>query len=378
MGLINWISNKLHKTEGVSSVKVSQPSQLSESSKPSMAGSIFDGQKSAQNSTVQTYTVQAGDSLWKVASKYGITTKELLNANPQINNSNLIYAGDKLKIPQSTKKEASQAPAKQQNVVNEAKKKALDAQVAFQNAPSRTKAEQQKELELQKDFIKAYTEWAKAIIADKSVPKEDIQEAIEKISGLKTYKAKEVQALQSELKNLLPELKKLAGMADTKVAADNKEVVNEKQQAILKRIEAVYDKDAAENLAKLSLKQASDSDGNVRTSSTGWCAKYANNAIDESGLVTKGSTRRESAYMLTGAFGSNDAFAKIQVSKDELKDLPAGCIVVWQAGKGSGKAFEEHGHVFITQGNGKATSDYQQDIKDYGTEFSVYVPKKKN
>lgn len=46
-----------------------------------------------------TYTVIQGDNLWKIAAKHGITLKELLNANPQITNSSLIYPGQKINVP---------------------------------------------------------------------------------------------------------------------------------------------------------------------------------------------------------------------------------------------------------------------------------------
>lgn len=46
------------------------------------------------------YTVVRGDSLWKIAVKYQIGVSELIAANPQISNPNLIYAGQKVNIPE--------------------------------------------------------------------------------------------------------------------------------------------------------------------------------------------------------------------------------------------------------------------------------------
>jgi len=46
-----------------------------------------------------TYTVQPGDSMWKIASKYQVGLSEIITANPQIKNPALIYAGQKLNIP---------------------------------------------------------------------------------------------------------------------------------------------------------------------------------------------------------------------------------------------------------------------------------------
>ncbi|MEM3373482.1 MAG: LysM domain-containing protein [Candidatus Anstonellales archaeon] len=46
-----------------------------------------------------SYTIAKGDTLSGIAAKYGTTVQALLNANPQITNPNLIYAGNILKIP---------------------------------------------------------------------------------------------------------------------------------------------------------------------------------------------------------------------------------------------------------------------------------------
>ena len=46
-----------------------------------------------------TYIVAAGDTMWKLAVKYQVGTSEIIAANPQIRNANLIYPGDVLTIP---------------------------------------------------------------------------------------------------------------------------------------------------------------------------------------------------------------------------------------------------------------------------------------
>ncbi len=45
------------------------------------------------------YTVQPGDSLWKIALKYQVGISELIAANPQFTNPDLIYPGDKVYVP---------------------------------------------------------------------------------------------------------------------------------------------------------------------------------------------------------------------------------------------------------------------------------------
>lgn len=53
---------------------------------------------STKNDTA-TYTVQKGDSMWMIAEKHGVSTSALIEANPQIENPSLLYAGQKINIP---------------------------------------------------------------------------------------------------------------------------------------------------------------------------------------------------------------------------------------------------------------------------------------
>jgi uncharacterized YkwD family protein/spore coat assembly protein SafA len=45
------------------------------------------------------YRVKSGDSMWKIALKYQIGVSEIIEANPQIKNPNLIYPQQLLKVP---------------------------------------------------------------------------------------------------------------------------------------------------------------------------------------------------------------------------------------------------------------------------------------
>ncbi len=65
--------------------------------KPDVPGTPGDGTQYTLAST--TYTVQPGDSLWKIAVKFEIGLSELIKANPQLSNPALIYAGQKITIP---------------------------------------------------------------------------------------------------------------------------------------------------------------------------------------------------------------------------------------------------------------------------------------
>lgn len=59
---------------------------------------IFTAQAFAQS----TYTVQSGDTMWKIASRNQVGISEIISANPQVKNPALIYPGQKLTIPTVT------------------------------------------------------------------------------------------------------------------------------------------------------------------------------------------------------------------------------------------------------------------------------------
>ncbi|NQD67084.1 SafA/ExsA family spore coat assembly protein [Bacillus haikouensis] len=50
-------------------------------------------------SAAGTYTVKYGDTMWKIAVKHQVGVSELIDANPQLNNPNIIYPGQTISIP---------------------------------------------------------------------------------------------------------------------------------------------------------------------------------------------------------------------------------------------------------------------------------------
>lgn len=50
-----------------------------------------------------SHTVASGDTMWKLAVKYEVGTSEIIAANPQISNPDLIYPGQVLSIPQTSR-----------------------------------------------------------------------------------------------------------------------------------------------------------------------------------------------------------------------------------------------------------------------------------
>ena len=47
----------------------------------------------------ESYTVQRGDTLSKIAKKYNTTVEKIMAANPSIKNKNKIYTGNTIQIP---------------------------------------------------------------------------------------------------------------------------------------------------------------------------------------------------------------------------------------------------------------------------------------
>lgn len=57
-----------------------------------------------KNCSGHYYNVKAGDTLFRISRKFGVTVNEILAANPQIINEDIIFAGQVICIPPATPK----------------------------------------------------------------------------------------------------------------------------------------------------------------------------------------------------------------------------------------------------------------------------------
>ncbi|MCL6594180.1 MAG: LysM peptidoglycan-binding domain-containing C40 family peptidase, partial [Alicyclobacillus sp.] len=75
------------------------------SSSASSSTSIGSSSSATPTASASTspYTVQAGDTLYTIAQRYGLTVQALAAANPQIQNIDLIYPGETLTLPLTTR-----------------------------------------------------------------------------------------------------------------------------------------------------------------------------------------------------------------------------------------------------------------------------------
>ncbi len=60
-----------------------------------VVGSLTFGVSAAQTA----HTVVSGDTLWKIAVQYQVGVSEIIDANPQLVNPNLIYPGQSITVP---------------------------------------------------------------------------------------------------------------------------------------------------------------------------------------------------------------------------------------------------------------------------------------
>ena len=57
-----------------------------------------------------THFIERGETLSGLAARYGTTVQALMDANPQIRNRDLIYAGDTLRLPGATAASGARSP----------------------------------------------------------------------------------------------------------------------------------------------------------------------------------------------------------------------------------------------------------------------------
>ncbi len=122
-----------------------------------------------------------------------------------------------------------------------------------------------------------------------------------------------------------------------------------------------YNKDIAADLADAVKKSA-------RGSSTGYCARSVSNALAKVGV----SAERGDAYEMASNLAKNKNFKEVSISKNELANLPEGCILVYP--KGSAGYSSSYGHIEVTLGDGSAASDYVNNNVKYSSDMRVFVP----
>lgn len=100
------------------------------------------------------------------------------------------------------------------------------------------------------------------------------------------------------------------------------------------------------------------------------CAAYVKTVIQDANL---GEYEPGHAFQMIDILKDNPNFKRINPAEISVKDLPAGCVIVY--GKGVGGYSEEYGHTEITLGNGTCASQaITMHPESRGTPTAIYIP----
>ncbi len=111
-----------------------------------------------------------------------------------------------------------------------------------------------------------------------------------------------------------------------------------------------YNATTGQKLAKIAMdRRQADRWSSIK--GTGKCATYTKKAIEAAGM---GSYVMGDGYQMTGILSKNKNFKQISPNGIDVKDLPAGCVLVYD--KGVSGYNKQYGHTEITTGDGRGVS----------------------
>lgn len=150
----------------------------------------------------------------------------------------------------------------------------------------------------------------------------------------------------------------------------------------LTALENVYDPDSGNKLANSAAKNVDGSIGN--------CLKYVREAMNDSGLYKGGAgSLGGAAYQSAGLLSRDENFKQVYVSRDDLMNLPAGCVIIFDKNRtgnetanvgytSTKKLSDSYGHILITDGAGHGLSDHEENLNNtiykYAGNYTVLVP----
>lgn len=135
-------------------------------------------------------------------------------------------------------------------------------------------------------------------------------------------------------------------------------------------LKSKYNAQDGANLASIAAKRA---DGTV-----GSCLKYVRKDLEEYGFSS--GSLGDAACKSADSLSANKHFAQVNVTKSDLSNLPAGCIIIFDRGNNTKRLSGSYGHIMITDGNGNGFSDHKEvlseTVNNYSNSYVVLVPKK--
>jgi len=132
--------------------------------------------------------------------------------------------------------------------------------------------------------------------------------------------------------------------------------------------DARYNSKLGNSLANIAYENATSKNSKHR------CLQGVRESLNKAGLI-KG-TMGGSAYQAAAVLDKDKKnFSEIKVAKSDLKNLPAGCIIVWDRNYVGTSPADKNGHITITLGNGGGACDRIEDkLFMLNTAHRVFVP----
>mgnify|MGYP001163394590 CR=1 FL=1 len=101
--------------------------------------------------------------------------------------------------------------------------------------------------------------------------------------------------------------------------------------------------------------------------SPGYCYRGVKHHLRQVGVNLQGGSAYQAADQLAA---QPHRFREVTVSRDQLRRLPPGAVVVWNKSPG-----HQHGHISIAMGNGKEASDkIRNQMVNRNASYRVFMP----
>lgn len=98
------------------------------------------------------------------------------------------------------------------------------------------------------------------------------------------------------------------------------------------------------------------------------CYHFVKEGLAEEGINLTGKP----AYLAANQLARDPRFEEVRVTRDQLPDLPAGAVVVWNRNL---KANHPSGHISVALGDGREVSDrIRPQVTAYRSQFRVFLP----
>lgn len=98
------------------------------------------------------------------------------------------------------------------------------------------------------------------------------------------------------------------------------------------------------------------------------CFHFVKEGLAAEGIQLDGAK----AYQAAAQLAKNPKFNEVKVARNQLSELPAGAVVVWNKNP---KAKHPHGHISVALGDGREVSDrIRPQTESYRSTFRVFLP----